>query len=185
MKDFAKYFMVCLTACIFGFLAGRCSGHDYFRDHTEMAVKADTITLRDTIREVFPVVVDVTISEDDIEVPVTDIVIRNGSLVVLPIEVKTYEGQDYRAQVSGYRPQLDWIEVFPETKYITNTISDIRDNMLYFSGEVVYSDRFTTAALLMYQRKWRYISIEAGAGYDIVNNNAVILARVKFPIFRW
>lgn len=187
MKDFMKKIAVSLVDVVillFGYLVGRCSVHDNFPGKEGFAT-TDTLTLRDTIREVFPMIVDVTISEDDIEVPVTDIVIRNDSLVVLPIEVKTYEGQDYRAQVSGYRPQLDWIEVFPETKYITNTISDIRDNMLYFSGEVVYSDRFTTAALFMYQRKWRYVSIEAGAGYDIVNNNAVILARVKFPIFRW
>ncbi len=121
MKDFMKKIAVSLidvVILLFGYLVGRCSVHDNFPGK-EGFVTTDTLTLRDTIREVFPMVVDVTISEDDIEVPVTDIVIRNDSLVVLPIEVKTYEGKDYRAQVSGYRPQLDWIEVFPETKYIT------------------------------------------------------------------
>jgi len=170
---------------MFGFLAGRCSEHDNFRDHPEMAVKADTITLRDTIREVFPMVVDVAISEDDIEVPVTDIVIRNDSLVVLPIEVKTYEGKDYRAQVSGYRPQLDWIEVFPETRYITSTVWDNRRNQLAVVGEMMYSDRFTTAVLLTYQRQWKYAALEVGAGYDAINSKAVVKAGVRIPFARW
>lgn len=184
MKDFMKYFTICFTVCMFGFLAGRCSKHDHFRMVTEMAVKADTITLRDTIREVFPVVVDVTISEDDIEVPVTDIVIRNDSLVVLPIEVKTYEGDNYRAQVSGYRPQLDWIEVFPETRYITSTVWDDRRNQLSVIGEMIYSDRFTTAVLLAYQRSWKYAVLEVGAGYDAINNNAVVKVGVRIPLVR-
>lgn len=170
---------------MFGFLAGRCSKHDNFCDHPEMAVKTDTITLRETIREVFPIVVDVAISEDDIEIPVSDIVIRDDSLVVLPIETKTYEGDNYRAQVSGYRPQLDWIEVFPETRYITSTVWDDRRNQLSVIGEMIYSDRFTTAVLLAYHRSWKYAVLEVGAGYDAINNNVVVKAGVRIPFARW
>lgn len=170
---------------MFGFLAGRCSGHDHFPSGKEGFVTTDTLTLRDTIREAFPMVVDVTISEDDIEIPVSDIVIRDDSLVVLPIEVKTYEGDNYRAQVSGYRPQLDWIEVFPETRYITSTVWDNRRNQLAVVGEMMYSDRFTTAVLLSYQRSWKYAVLEAGAGYDAINNNAVVKVGVRIPFARW
>ena len=41
--------------------------------------------------------------------------------VPVPLETKTYEGDDYRAVVSGYRPSLDRIDVFRNTVYITNT----------------------------------------------------------------
>ena len=43
--------------------------------------------------------------------------------VIIPISSKEYRGDDYRAWVSGYRPSLDSIYVFPkhETITITNT----------------------------------------------------------------
>ena len=39
--------------------------------------------------------------------------------VPLPIERKTYEGEDYRAVVSGIFPKLESIDVYPKTAYIT------------------------------------------------------------------
>ncbi len=42
--------------------------------------------------------------------------------VPVPIEEKIYEDSTYRAQISGYRPQLDWIDVFQRTQTITNYI---------------------------------------------------------------
>lgn len=89
--------------------------------HKEIVVETrDTVTIVDTYFIDFPVVVDVEISENDLEVPLQDIIIRNDSLVVLPIEIKTYEGKGYKAQISGYKPNLDWIELYPESRYITN-----------------------------------------------------------------
>lgn len=42
--------------------------------------------------------------------------------IPVPIEVKTYADSTYRAQVSGYRPSLDWIEVYQRTQTITQYI---------------------------------------------------------------
>ncbi|MCM1176690.1 MAG: hypothetical protein NC308_01195 [Clostridium sp.] len=81
--------------------------------------KRDTITMTDTLFIEFPIVVDIEISENEIEIPIPDIIIKSDSLVVLPIEVKTYEGDGYKAQISGYRPNLEWIELYPETNYVT------------------------------------------------------------------
>ena len=39
--------------------------------------------------------------------------------VPVPIEVKTYKGEDYEAQVSGWHPSLDYIKTFPKTITIT------------------------------------------------------------------
>lgn len=120
MKDLLKYFIISLASCILGYIAGRCTAH-FTHDHPEISVKTDSLIFRDTVREIFPMVVDVTIAEDDIEVPVSDIVIHSDSLVVLPMEVKTYEGEGYRAIVSGYRPSLDSIYIYPETRLINTT----------------------------------------------------------------
>lgn len=42
--------------------------------------------------------------------------------IPVPVEVKTYADSTYRAQVSGYRPSLDWIEVYQKTTTITQYI---------------------------------------------------------------
>ena len=42
--------------------------------------------------------------------------------IPVPIEEKVYEDSTYRAQVSGFRPALDWIEVYARTQTITSTI---------------------------------------------------------------
>lgn len=57
-------------------------------------------------------------------VPPADITIVDDSLIVLPVETKTYAGDDYRLQISGYRPNLDWIETFAQSKYVTTTVTD-------------------------------------------------------------
>lgn len=42
--------------------------------------------------------------------------------VPVPIEVRQYADSTYRAQVSGWHPSLDWIEVRKTTQTITSTI---------------------------------------------------------------
>ena len=44
--------------------------------------------------------------------------IRDSAAVEIPITQKRYEGDDYRAYVSGYEPRLDSIFVFPKTTVI-------------------------------------------------------------------
>ncbi len=166
------------------FLAGSLMGHR-MPGKGEVIIKTDTLTLRDTLHIPYPLLVDVTISEDDIKVPMEDIIIRNDSLAVLPMEVKSYEGEGYRAQISGYKPQLDWIETFTETKYITKTVTDNRKNMFYFSGEIMYHGNISASALLMYQRNWKHISLQTGTGYDFIGNQIIISAGIKIPVAKW
>lgn len=45
-------------------------------------------------------------------------VVCDSMLVEFPITQKCYEGDDYRAYVSGYEPNLDSIFVFPKTTVI-------------------------------------------------------------------
>lgn len=81
--------------------------------------KPDTLIVRDTVTVEFPVPILTTIT-DTILVAYPDIVIiHDTTFVQLPKERKEYSGKDYRAVVSGFQPSLDLIQVFPETKTIT------------------------------------------------------------------
>ncbi len=168
------------------FIAGSLAGRR-IPDKGEVIVKTDTLTLRDTLRIPYPLLVDITISEDDIKVPIEDIIIRNDSLAVLPMEVKSYQGEGYRAQVSGYKPQLDWIEVFPQTTVITNTerVIDTRRHNICISAQMMYSDRFCTPALVSYEYNRKRFVLNAGAGYDFISNQAFVSAGIKIPVARW
>lgn len=85
--------------------------------------RTDTLRVRDTVIIDRPVPVTIR-TADTLLVAVSDTVrVRDTVYVSLPREERVYEGDDYRAQVSGYRPALDWIEVYPETRIVTNAAS--------------------------------------------------------------
>lgn len=175
-----------LTIAAICFFAGSLAGRR-IPDKGEVIVKTDTLTLRDTLRIPYPLLVDVTISEDDIKVPIEDIIIRNDSLAVLPMEVKSYEGEGYRAQVSGYKPQLDWIEVFPQTTVISNTerVIDTRRHNICISAQMMYSDRFCTATAVLYEYNWKRVTVNAGIGYDFICQQFIVTAGFHVPIAKW
>lgn len=183
MKTFYNV-LALLAIIVISFLAGTLTRH-IIQHEGGAVIITDTVTVLDTMRIPYPIIVDVTISEDMIEIPVAGITVKDDSIAVFPAEVRTYEGETYRAQVSGYRPNLDWIETFTETKYITNTIADNRKNMFYISGEIMYYGNMSAPALLTYQRNWKHISLQAGAGYDFIGNQIIISAGIKIPVVRW
>lgn len=85
-------------------------------------IEQQVVTIRDTLRVLGPFYVTARIERPQL-FPVTDTVrIHDTLFVALPREVREYPGEDYRAQVSGVDPSLDWIEVYPKTKIVTNTV---------------------------------------------------------------
>lgn len=106
-----------VAACLaLGFFVGRGAKPPH------PVVQTDTLVVRDTIREAFPVYVDREVVRTEL-VPVTDTLYRHDTLfVALEIERRTYEGEDYRAVVSGWQPSLDEIAVYPTTTYITKEV---------------------------------------------------------------
>lgn len=77
-------------------------------------------TIRDTIKIPKPVSVLVELEKPFI-VPVRELVfVANGDSLVIPKTKKTYQDKRYKAIVSGYEPNLDYIETYQET--INNTI---------------------------------------------------------------
>ena len=109
------------------------------------AVRRDTLIIRDTLRVSRPVpvreevvrYVTVTlpsaparpdssnlanIGKDSADVPpAADHFIDTAQTVVLPITQQVYRDTTYTAWVSGYRPQLDSIEVYPRTLIVRQT----------------------------------------------------------------
>ena len=90
---------------------------------TQTIVSVETVTVRDTVFEPVPVPAEV-VRTDEILVPIRDTVaIRDTVYMALEIEQKHYRGDDYEAWVSGFRPRLDSIMVFPVTQYVTKTVT--------------------------------------------------------------
>ena len=117
-----------LAAIIF---VGACVGSFFFGRATKATsivsaeVERDTIVVRDTLRESYPVEVQREVVRTEYKyltrVERDTITMRDTILVELPIEEKEYQGKDYRAVVGGYNPYLKSIEVYPETRYINTT----------------------------------------------------------------
>lgn len=83
--------------------------------------RTDTMWMRDTVRETVLVpevryltrvdTVLLKVPGDTVKVP-----------VVVPISRNVYEGEDYRAVVSGFRVSLDTLDIFRKTQTVTNTV---------------------------------------------------------------
>ena len=86
-------------------------------------VQTDTLVIRDTIREKEPVFLTKYVDRVEL-VPVTDTIRRTDTLyMAVEIERKTYQGDDYRAVVSGWRPSLEEIAVYPKTVYLQTEVT--------------------------------------------------------------
>lgn len=98
--------------------------HPLKLDSPGVSVRVDTLTIRDTIREKYPVYLTEYVDRVEL-VPVTDTIRRTDTLfMAVEIEKRTYQGKDYRAVVSGWHPSLDEIAVYPKTVYLQNTVTE-------------------------------------------------------------
>ena len=85
-------------------------------------VKVVTKVVRDTVTIERPVERYVH-TTDSILVAVRDTVcVRDTLYISLPREVKVYEDNRYRAEVSGYRPSLDRIDIYQQTQIVEKEI---------------------------------------------------------------
>ena len=93
----------------------------------EMKVKVDTLFVYDTIFVEKPVIKKVEIIDTLLlPVPITDTLMLHDTVFVhLPIEQRQYSDPRYTAWVSGYRPQLDSIQIYQQTQYITKEIKTV------------------------------------------------------------
>lgn len=96
---------------------------------TQPYTTADTIIVRDTIREVQPVCTEsLVVRTERVRVPYavhhTDalhVTTTDTIEVTLPITQKIYRDTAYTAYVSGYRPSLDSIHIYRERTVVTQS----------------------------------------------------------------
>lgn len=128
---------------IAGAIAGAYISCAYRLHRKPPKVQTDTLYVYDTIRTLEPIEVayipqgyeltpiglvidlqakigDLVSLADSLEQSKPTIIVRDSLVFVqVPMEQKIYQGEDYKAAVSGYKPTLDWIETYNTTKTIT------------------------------------------------------------------
>lgn len=112
-----KNVVIALALIAIAFLLGRRS----VKPEIVKIHRTDTVVVRDTVRETVLVpkvryltrvdTVLLKVPGDTVEVP-----------VLVPISRNVYEGEDYRAVVSGFRASLDTLDIFRKTQTVTNTV---------------------------------------------------------------
>lgn len=109
---------VCL---MLGFLGG-------YRARTErLTERVDTLVVRDTVAVYRPVAVERLVVRTDtvrlVEVKRDTVPVRDTVEVEVPVVFSRYRGDNYDVGVSGFRVELEYVKVYPETKIVTKGYS--------------------------------------------------------------
>ena len=111
-----------LLALGLGFLGGR-------RSVTQSLLeRVDTLVIRDTLIDYRPVVTEVrTVRVDTVRLavahPPDTVVVHDTVEVEVPIITSRYKGDNYDIGVSGFRVELEYVKVYPQTKIVTKGYS--------------------------------------------------------------
>lgn len=89
----------------------------------EERVQRDTLVIRDTVTHYEPRYIE-RHTRDTIRIPIPELV-HDTVAVYLPRETKIYEDARYRAEVSGYQPSLDRIDIFTQTQVVTQSTAQV------------------------------------------------------------
>lgn len=115
MKAWQAILIILLTAAI-----SSVFGYGYGRRVTLRSTPvADTIRIRDTVRDSIPYPVIETVVQEipelfPVYITLDGDMIHETVYIPVPISQKEYQTENYRAWVSGYKPSLDSIWVYPE-----------------------------------------------------------------------
>lgn len=132
----------------------------WFRPHEPLPpeirteTKIQTVVKLDTVLISAPMAVFFRFTSDTIHI---------GDTVVMR-EQAYYEDSLYRAWVSGYRPRLDSLQVFPRTVYQTVT-----------------NDIYHPVAIKPKKKRWG-LGLQAGYGYP---GGFYVGAGVSYDLFQW
>lgn len=127
---------------------------------TVEVVKVDSFIKVDTVTKWYPKPVEIKV-RDTIYLSI-DSVKNEGDSILLPRETKTYEDSTYRAVVSGFKPSLDTLMVFPKTIYIST--EKVR--------EIEKKDRFN-------------IGLQVGSGYGIFTKSPDVYVGIGIQYNLW
>lgn len=89
----------------------------------EERVQRDTLVIRDTVTRFTPKFIE-RHTRDTTRILIRELV-HDTVAVYLPRETKVYEDARYRAEVSGYQPSLDRIDIFTQSKVVTQNTAQV------------------------------------------------------------
>lgn len=118
-------YVVLMAAFILSFGLGRYTAKP--ETILEERERIDTLVIRDTITHHVPHYV-YKHTRDTIRVPVPvpgPEPERDTIYVNLPRETRVYEDARYRAEVSGYQPSLDRIDIYTHTQVVTKDVTQV------------------------------------------------------------
>lgn len=119
-----KSFILLLIGAVLGALGFGFIHHRYGHSESGFETKTDTVIVVriDTIKVDKPILTEKTITRTEL-LKVTDTIrVKDTVFMQIPIETKVYSDSLYKAQISGYMANLDWLEVYP--RYITVTTTE-------------------------------------------------------------
>ena len=153
---------------VLGFVIGiLCRPH---RIERVVDIQRDTTFLIDTHIVEKPVLVEKH-TKETLLVAVHDTTrIHDTLYLALPKETKTYKGEDYLARISGFQPSLDYIETYPKTTTITETITQsvTNRNALGIGLDMNYSSHPDIPIYLEYSYLLhRNVEMSARLQYDL------------------
>ena len=166
---------------ILGGVVGWFIRPNYIREVTQKVT--DTLVVIDTHIIEKPVLVERTV-KDSLLVAIHDTIrIKDSVFVPIPIEKKIYKGEDYYAEISGYKPSLDRIEVYPKTTTITTTQSILKHNTLALGAELQYNGTTYIPIYLEYSHLLhKNVEMSAKVMYDFPSKKIGVGMGMKLQI---
>ena len=114
-------YLVLMAAFILSFGLGRYTAKP--ETILEERERIDTLVIRDTLTHYVPQYVN-RHTRDTIRIPIRE-TIHDTVAVYLPRETRVYEDARYRAEVSGYQPSLDRIDIYTKTEVVTKDVTQV------------------------------------------------------------
>lgn len=165
---------------IIGIVAGWLCRKPFIRPET--IIQRDTLVRVDTVKELYPVSIREEIV-DTLRILIRDTIrVKDTLYMNLPIEKKLYSNSEYYAEVSGYRPSLDYIEVYPKTKIVKEYVSQpaTNRNTLSFGIEPSYMNTLSIPIYLEYGRMLhKNVEIYSQIAYDLPSKSFGVGAGLK------
>lgn len=164
MKKILPFVIILIVGIVIGWLCRQSC------IRPETIIQRDTLVRVDTVKELYPVSIMEEIV-DTFRLVIRDTVrIKDTLYMNLPLEKKLYASSEYYAEVSGYRPSLDYIEVYPKTKIVKEYVSQPTTNRstLSFGIEPSYMNTLSIPIYLEYGRMLhKNIEIYGQIAYDL------------------
>lgn len=164
MKKILPFVIILIVGIVIGWLCRQSC------IRPETIIQRDTLVRVDTVKELYPASIREEIV-DTLRILIRDTIrVKDTLYMNLPLEKKLYASLEYYAEVSGYRPSLDYIEVYPKTKIVKEYISQptTNRNTLSFGIEPSYLNTLSIPIYLEYGRMLhKNVEIYGQIAYDL------------------